>query len=122
MWSSIVCTLGRRGTQWEDSPERNRALSYTVLPLVSYASLLVAAILLPSQPVPALVCHRCGNVLLLFIGIRNAWDVVTYTAFERRLWIHRRRQPLTGSAKRLRSTTGYSGQISKRHYYFLQRR
>src|SRR6516162_10828118 len=61
MWSSIVCTLGRRGTQWEDSPERNRALSYTVLPLVSYASLLVAAILLPSQPVPALVCHRCGN-------------------------------------------------------------
>ena len=44
-------------------------------------------------------------MLLLFIGIRNAWDVVTYTAFERRLWIHRRRQPLTGSAKRLRSTT-----------------
>jgi len=23
------------------------------------------------------------TMLLLFIGIRNAWDVVTYTAFER---------------------------------------
>ena len=83
MWSSIVCTLGRRGTQWEDSPERNRALSYTVLPLVSYASLLVAAIVLPSQPVPALFVIAAVTMLLLFIGIRNAWDVVTYTVFER---------------------------------------
>jgi hypothetical protein len=23
------------------------------------------------------------NLMLLFIGIRNAWDVVTYAAFER---------------------------------------
>jgi O-antigen/teichoic acid export membrane protein len=58
-------------------------LWYTVLPLVSYASLLVAAIVLPSQPVPALFVIATVTMLLLFIGIHNAWDVVTYTAFER---------------------------------------
>ena len=28
-------------------------------------------------------CHFPRSMLLLFIGIHNAWDVVTYTAFER---------------------------------------
>ena len=58
-------------------------LWYTVLPLVSYAALVVAAIVLPSQPVPDLFVIAAVTMLLLFIGIRNAWDVVTYTAFER---------------------------------------
>ena len=39
--------------------------------------------MLPSQPVPALFVIAVVTMLLLFIGIRNAWDVVTYTAFER---------------------------------------
>ena len=58
-------------------------LWYTVLPLVSYAALVVAAIVLPTQPVPALFVIAAVTMLLLFIGIHNAWDVVTYTAFER---------------------------------------
>ena len=58
-------------------------LWYTVLPLVSYAALVVAAIVLPTQPVPALFVIAAVTMLLLFIGIRNAWDVVTYTAFAR---------------------------------------
>jgi len=58
-------------------------LWYTVLPLVSYTALLVAAIVLPSQPVPDLFVIAAVTMLLLFIGIHNAWDVVTYTAFER---------------------------------------
>ena len=36
----------------------------------------------PSQPVPALFVIAAVTMLLLFIGIHNAWDVVTYTAFE----------------------------------------
>jgi hypothetical protein len=58
-------------------------LWHTVLPLVSYAGFVVAAIVLPSQPVPALFVIAAITMLLLFIGIHNAWDVVTYTAFER---------------------------------------
>jgi hypothetical protein len=53
------------------------------LPLVSYAFLLVAAIVLLSQPVPALFVIAAVTMLLLFIGIHNAWDVVTYTTIER---------------------------------------
>jgi hypothetical protein len=48
-----------------------------------YASLLVAAIVFPSQPLPALFVIAAVTMLLLFIGIRNAWDLVTYTAFAR---------------------------------------
>jgi hypothetical protein len=58
-------------------------LWHTILPLVSYTALVVAAIVLPGYPAPALFVIAAGTMLLLFIGIHNAWDVVTYTAFER---------------------------------------
>lgn len=57
-------------------------LWYTILPLVSYAALVVAAILLLSQPALSMFVIASATMLLLFIGIHNAWDVVTYTAFE----------------------------------------
>ncbi|TMC19771.1 MAG: hypothetical protein E6J36_13960 [Chloroflexi bacterium] len=57
-------------------------LWHTVFPLVSYTALLVAAILLPGYPAPALFVIAAGTVLLLFIGIHNAWDNVIYIAFE----------------------------------------
>ncbi len=57
-------------------------LWYTVLPLVSYTAFVVVAIVLPSQPTPALFVIAAATMLLLVIGIHNAWDVVTYTAFE----------------------------------------
>jgi hypothetical protein len=63
-------------------PVLSDLLWYTVLPLVSYATLVVAAIVLPSQSVPDLFVIAAVTMLLLFIGIHNAWDVVTYTAFE----------------------------------------
>ena len=62
---------------------RSDWLWYTVLPLVSYTALVVAALVLPSQPAPAMFVIASATMLLLFIGIHNAWDVVTYTAFER---------------------------------------
>ena len=77
----IVLWLARHHLSYQ--PVSFDWLWYTVLPLVSYASLLVAAIVLPSQPVPALFVIAAVTMLLLFIGIHNAWDVVTYTAFER---------------------------------------
>jgi hypothetical protein len=67
----------------EYQPVLSDWLWYTVLPLVSYTALVVAAILLPGHPAPALFVIAAGTMLLLFIGIHNAWDVVTYTAFER---------------------------------------
>jgi hypothetical protein len=57
-------------------------LFHTVLPLVSYTALLVAALLLPIHPAPALFVIAAATVLLLFIGIHNAWDNVTFIALE----------------------------------------
>jgi hypothetical protein len=62
--------------EWDDW------LWYAVLPLSAYTVLLVSAILLPSHPMPALFVTAAGLILLLFIGIRNAWDIVTYVALE----------------------------------------
>ena len=77
----VVLWLARNRLDYQ--PVLSDWLWYTLLPLVSYAALVVAAIVLPSQPVPALFVIAAVTMLLLFIGIHNAWDVVTYTTFER---------------------------------------
>ena len=55
---------------------------YLVFPLLSYIVLLMSGILLLSSPVPALYGIGGVTVLLLFAGIRNAWDTVTYIAID----------------------------------------
>jgi hypothetical protein len=57
---------------------------YTILPFVAYGAISAGAIVLAAVPVQALFILAGGVVLLLFIGIRNAWDVVTYIAIVRR--------------------------------------
>ncbi len=58
-------------------------LWYAVLPLVAYTALLPAALLLLSSPDLALFAIGGVMGLLLFIGIRNAWDIVTWVAVGR---------------------------------------
>ncbi len=55
-------------------------LCYAILPFVAYAALLVAALLLPSNPEPALFGIGAVLLVLLFDGIHNAWDLATYIA------------------------------------------
>ena len=57
-------------------------LWYTLLPLIAYIALLVAGILLTIYPVLALFVIAGGTLLLVIMGIRNAWDVVTYMVIE----------------------------------------
>jgi hypothetical protein len=57
---------------------------YTILPFVAYGAILAGAIALTTIPVPSLFILAGGVVLLIFIGIRNAWDIVTYIAIQRR--------------------------------------
>ncbi len=57
---------------------------YTVLPFVAYGAISAGAIALAAVPVQALFVLAGGVVLLIFIGIRNAWDIVTYIAIVRR--------------------------------------
>jgi hypothetical protein len=55
-------------------------LWHAVLPLIAYALLFMAAVLLPSYPQRVLFLVGAAALLLLFIGIHNAWDTVTYIA------------------------------------------
>ena len=58
-------------------------LWYMAFPLIAYIVLIVAAIALPAHPALALYIISAVMVVLLFIGIHNAWDLVTYLAIER---------------------------------------
>src|ERR1700676_1919939 len=53
---------------------------YTILPSLAYVAILAGAIALPPDPVVALFVIAGGAMLLIFIGIRNAWDIVTFIA------------------------------------------
>ena len=58
-------------------------LWYVAFPFLSYVLLIVAAFVLPQNPVPALYMVGLAMMLLLLVGIRNAWDNVTFLAVER---------------------------------------
>ncbi len=84
LWGAtyVIIVLRRARRQTVYQPVLEDWLWHTVLPLVSYTALLVAAILLPGHPAPALFVIAAATVLLLFIGIHNAWDNVTYIVIE----------------------------------------
>ena len=80
VYGVIVVRRARRQTGyrpvWEDW------LWHAVLPLIAYALLLVLAILLPSHPQRVPFVIGATALLLLFIGIHNSWDTITYIAVE----------------------------------------
>jgi hypothetical protein len=53
---------------------------YVVLPIVAYATLLASAVAMPGLASGALYATAAAVVFLIFIGIHNAWDVVTFLA------------------------------------------
>lgn len=53
---------------------------YALSPLVAYAALLAAAFLFARFPHQALFAFAACTILFIFLGIRNAWDTVTYIA------------------------------------------
>ena len=51
-----------------------------VLPFVAYVTLLLGALFLNAAPRSALFAPAAAALLLIFVGIHNAWDVVTFLA------------------------------------------
>jgi hypothetical protein len=79
-YTLMVVRRARRQTGYE--PVLEDWIWHTVLPLIAYATLLVAAVLLQRDPVSSLFVIGGTALLLLFVGIHNAWDSVVYIAFE----------------------------------------
>jgi hypothetical protein len=52
------------------------------LPLLAYGLLLASSLMLQRNPSGSLIVIGATALLLLFIGIHNAWDAVTYIALQ----------------------------------------
>jgi hypothetical protein len=57
-------------------------LFHCLFPLAAYAMLAVSAYVARSYARPALFLVGVATLLLLFVGIHNAWDAVTYHLFK----------------------------------------
>jgi energy-converting hydrogenase Eha subunit E len=77
----IVLRRARRQTDYK--PVFEDWLFHAVLPLLSYGGILAAAWGLPHRTTPLLFVVGAAGVLLVFIGLHNAWDTVTYVVVAR---------------------------------------
>jgi hypothetical protein len=59
-------------------------LWHSILPFIAYGAMIVASLLLRNDPEKALFLVGGGSLLLLFVGIHNAWDTVTFIALKYR--------------------------------------
>jgi hypothetical protein len=79
----VIVVMWRARQQADYKPVLEDWLWHVIFPLVSYLALTVAAIMLLDDAELALFIIGAVTVLLLFIGIHNAWDTLTYIAVER---------------------------------------
>jgi len=81
-YTLIVLRHARRQTAY--TPLLEDWIWHTVLPLVAYGALFASGVFLAGDPAPWLFVVGGAALLLLFVGIHNAWDAVTYIALQRR--------------------------------------
>ena len=79
VYSLVVARRMRRQTTYR--PDLDDWLYYCVLPLVGYALLVICAWLAGSHAHDALLGVAGAVLLLLFLGIHNAWDAIAYHVF-----------------------------------------
>ena len=77
----IAIVVRRMRRQAAYKPQFEDWLFHVLLPIAAYAILIVSAIAAPSHTREALFGVGASALLLLFIGIHNAWDAVAYHVF-----------------------------------------
>lgn len=81
VYQLVVLRRARRQTQYK--PVIEDWIWHVTLPMVAYAVLTVSAILMARHETWAPFGVAVAVLLLVFIGIHNAWDTVTYVALMR---------------------------------------
>lgn len=76
----MLRVVGHARRQTSYAPDLEDWTWHGALPLIAYATLLVAAFVFPRHPLPSLFVIGAAVALLLFVGIHNAWDAVIYIA------------------------------------------
>ena len=79
-----VIVAGRMRAQSVYVPQSEDWFFHVILPLAAYATLVVSAYATRSNAVRAMFGDGAAALLLLFVGIHNAWDAVTYHIFVKR--------------------------------------
>jgi hypothetical protein len=79
-YAIYVLRLARR--QKDYKPVLEDWLFHFAFPLLAYASVLASGFMLERAHVGSLFAIGGANVLLLFVGIHNAWDTVTYIVLQ----------------------------------------
>jgi hypothetical protein len=79
-----VVVTRRLRSQTAYRPEFEDWLFHAALPLAAYATLAVAAFSASGNLRASLFAVAASSLLLLFVGIHNAWDAVTYHIFVQR--------------------------------------
>jgi len=82
VYGAVVIWIVRRQTAY--TPVLEDWVWHFALPPLAYAILLVAALLLQSNPMVSLFVVGATVLLLLFIGIHNSWDAATFIALQQR--------------------------------------
>jgi len=82
IYALLVVRHARRQTGYE--PDAADWTWYVASPVLLYSSWAVSAIFLARQHTSALFAIAAVALFLLFLGIRNSWDTVTYVALEHR--------------------------------------
>ena len=78
-YAVVVIRRMRRQTVYQ--PEFEDWLFHALLPLAAYAMLTVSAFAIPYHTREALFGVGAAALMLLFIGIHNAWDSTSYHVF-----------------------------------------
>ena len=97
VYSIIVLRRMRRVPNYQSTLED--WLWYMAFPLLAHVLLIVAAFVLPKNPSSALYIVGSAMLLLLLVGIRNAWDMVTFLAVERAHSENKNRESRRGGSR-----------------------
>ena len=80
VYVSIVTLRARRQEGYE--PVLEDWIFHIILPYASYATLLVASVELGREETAALFLIGAASLLLMFVGIHNAWDTATFLVMQ----------------------------------------
>ena len=77
-YAGIITARARRQTDYE--PVLEDWIWHSILPLIAYATLSLGAVAIGRSDGAGLFAIAATSLLLLFVGIHNAWDSVAYVA------------------------------------------
>jgi energy-converting hydrogenase Eha subunit A len=78
----VATVFARMRTLSEYSAVLEDWIWHLVLPLIAYVTFVVTAFPLARHPEPSLFGVAGATLLLLFVGIHNAWDIVTFLVLD----------------------------------------